>query len=191
MAVAACAASVVFLAYLLGAFTDRSAESDVAAKPAAVRPTYPQVAPASPQAGIEKGTLGEDSRCSAPFQGPAAVTWRVCTRVEADKISFAIKLTNQGATRSTVKVRLEYARASEPFHSCPGAPGTQSIDVPAGKTVLTDADQCATPRLPTPYAYQGVGWVVAPEATDSSYQLSPSAHVYPGRPVIWKPEVIG
>ncbi|MFJ1561298.1 hypothetical protein [Streptomyces mirabilis] len=138
--------------------------------------------------GLEKGTLGEDSRCSAPFAGPGAVAWRVCARVEAERVSFALKITNSGSAATTVKIRLEYAQASK-FHPCPKAPSTHLLDVAAGKTVITHSGQCAVPREATPIAYQGVGWVIAEDANAGSYKLAPTAHVYPDH-VIWQPDLV-
>lgn len=138
--------------------------------------------------GMEKGALGEDSRCSAPFQGPYAITWRVCTRVESDRVSFALKITNHSRAEATVKARLEYAQATK-FHRCPNAPNAQQLSIPAGRTLITDPRQCTAPRKQTPFAYQGVGWVLAEAATEGSYELSPTAHVYPDQ-VIWKPDLV-
>ncbi|MEU9497933.1 hypothetical protein [Streptomyces sp. NPDC048196] len=138
--------------------------------------------------GMEKGALGEDSRCSAPFQGPNAITWRVCTRVESDRVSFALKITNHSRAEATVKAHLEYAQATK-FHRCPNAPHPQQLSVPAGKTLITDPRQCTAPRNQTPFAYQGVGWVLPEGATAGSYELSPTAHVHPDR-VIWKPDLV-
>ncbi|MGW7190946.1 hypothetical protein [Streptomyces sp. NPDC054838] len=143
---------------------------------------------ASEAPGLERGILGEDSRCSAPFPGPGAVVWRVCARVEAERVSFALKVTNHGDRAAAVKVRLQYARA-EVFHPCPKAPATQVLSVPAGESVITDPAQCAGTREDRPFAYQGVGWVLAEDATDGSYRLSPTAHVYPTR-VIWQPDLV-
>ncbi|MFF4645973.1 hypothetical protein [Streptomyces sp. NPDC001389] len=138
--------------------------------------------------GVEKGALGEDSRCGALLKGPRAVMWRVCARVEPDRVSFALKIINGGQAAAGVKVRLEYARAGG-FHPCPGTSGTRILSIPAGQTVLTDPGRCATPREDVPYAYQGVGWVLAEDADAGSYELSPTAHVYPHR-VVWKPDLV-
>ncbi|MER7468199.1 hypothetical protein [Streptomyces sp. NPDC097981] len=135
--------------------------------------------------GVEKGSLGEDSRCGALLKGPRAVVWRVCARVEQDRVSFALKIINGGQAATKVKIRLEYAQATE-FHRCPNTSGAQVLNIPAGQTLLTDPGQCATPREDVPFAYQGVGWVLPEDANAGSYELSPTAHVYPNR-VIWKP----
>ncbi|MFJ3213527.1 hypothetical protein [Streptomyces flaveolus] len=138
--------------------------------------------------GVEKGTLGEDSRCSVPFAGPGAVTWRVCARVETERVSFALKITNHGSKAATVKARLEYAHHNE-FYPCPKAPSAHPVDVAAGQTVITDSGQCAVAREETYVAYQGVGWVVAEDANAGSYKLSPTAHIHPDR-VIWQPDLM-
>ncbi|MEU6864218.1 hypothetical protein ABZ924_13225 [Streptomyces sp. NPDC046876] len=138
--------------------------------------------------GVEKGSLGEDSRCGALLKGPRAVVWRVCARVEPDRVSFALKIINGGQAAARVKMRLEYAQATE-FHPCPKTSGTQVLSIPAGQTVLTDPGRCAVPREDVPFAYQGVGWVLAEDADAGSYELSPTAHVYPHR-VIWKPDLV-
>lgn len=143
---------------------------------------------ASEAPGLEKGVLGEDSRCSAPFPGPGAVVWRVCARVEAERVSFALKITNHGGKAAAVKVRLQYVRA-DVFHPCPKAPDAHVLSIPAGESVITDSGECADTREDTPFAYQGVGWVLAQDATDGSYKLSPAAHVYPTR-VIWQPDLV-
>ncbi|MET9887422.1 hypothetical protein ABZZ20_30650 [Streptomyces sp. NPDC006430] len=146
------------------------------------------VAVGSEAPGLEKGTLGVDSRCSAPFPGPGAVVWRVCARVEAERVSFALKITNNGNKAAAVKVRLQYARA-EVFYPCPNAPDAHVLSIPAGMSVITDSGQCAGTREDSPFAYQGVGWVLPEGATDGSYKLSPAAHVYPTR-VIWQPDLV-
>ncbi|MFC9261274.1 hypothetical protein ACFT25_15805 [Streptomyces hydrogenans] len=138
--------------------------------------------------GIEKGTLGEDSRCSAPHPGPDVVTWRVCTRVQEDRVSFALKITNPGPATAMLKIRLEYARATA-FHPCPKAAGARLLKIPASQTVVTDPGECAVPREKTPFAYQGIGWVLAQDAEAGSYEPSPTAHVHPDR-VIWKPDLV-
>ncbi|MGA5418020.1 hypothetical protein [Streptomyces pseudogriseolus] len=138
--------------------------------------------------GLEKGTLGEDSRCSAPFAGPGPVAWRVCARVEAEQVSFALKIANHGSKAATVKIRLEYVQATE-SHLCPKESGTHLLDVPAGETVITEPGQCSAPREETPFAYQGKGWVLPEDANAGSYKLSPAAHVYPDR-VIWQPDLV-
>ncbi|WP_328951344.1 hypothetical protein OG778_30330 [Streptomyces sp. NBC_00184] len=145
------------------------------------------VVPSEPP-GPEKGTLGEDSRCSAPFAGPGAVAWRVCARVEDERVSFALKITNHGSSAVTVKTRLEYVQAKE-FHSCPKQPSTQLLDVPAGETVITDPGLCAVAREEAPFAYQGAGGVFAKDANAGSYKLAPTANVYQGR-VIWQPDLV-
>ncbi|WBP91406.1 hypothetical protein [Kitasatospora cathayae] len=148
----------------------------------------PQPAAASEQPGLEKGPLGEDSRCSAPIQGPEMVTWRVCARVEAEWVSFALKITNRGSRPMELKTRLQYARESA-FHRCQGDPGPRQLTVLAGQTIVTDTKECAVAREDRPWAYQGVGWVVPADATDGTYKLAPTAHVYPDR-VIWQPDLL-
>ncbi|MGW4759954.1 hypothetical protein [Streptomyces chartreusis] len=143
---------------------------------------------ASEAPGLEKGTLGEDSRCSAPFPGPKAVVWRVCARVEKGRVSFALKITNRGPAAATVKARLEYVQATK-FNACPKAPSAHPLDVPAGETVVTDPEECAVSREEVPFAYQGVGWVLAQGANAGSYKLSPTANVYPDR-VTWQPDLV-
>ncbi|MER8002021.1 hypothetical protein [Streptomyces sp. NPDC095613] len=154
---------------------------------AASETTVPGSVTAVPGA-LEKGSIGVDSRCSEPFQGPEAVVWRVCARVEEERVSFALKVTNQGRAGTMVKIRLEYARSSR-FHPCPKAPRAHLLDVPAGETVVTEPGLCALPRQDAYVAYQGVGWVVAEHANAGSYELSPTAHVRPDR-VIWKPDLV-
>ncbi|MDI9582330.1 MAG: hypothetical protein C0P63_007190 [Actinomycetales bacterium] len=139
-------------------------------------------------AGLEKGTLGGDSRCSAPYDGPDEVLWRVCARVDADRILFALKIENRGEAPSKVKARLEYVRADS-WNPCPGMRETDVLTVAPGQTVVTDPERCTAARQATPFAYQGVGWVFDADATEGSrYRLSPIAHVYPER-VIWQPDL--
>ncbi|MER7581845.1 hypothetical protein [Kitasatospora sp. NPDC097691] len=158
--------------------------ADPASQPPLSRPAPPTERP-----GVEKGSLGEDSRCSAPYPGPAVVTWRVCVRVEADRVSIALKVTNRASVPTRAKVRLEFARAGK-VYPCPGAPGAHVIDLDAGTTVITPPADCATVREATPLAYQGLGRVVAADATDAAYNVSPTASVYPDRPTIWRPDLI-
>ena len=197
LAVAVTATAVVTAVAVIGSEDDEGAESPSGfAAPRTPQPTFsntpaqggPAEAGASDSSGLEKGTLGEDSRCSAPFQGPHMITWRVCTRVEKDRVSFALKITNKGRVAADVKTRLEYARAAQ-LHPCPKAPNYQPLNIPAGQTVITDSRQCTVPREATPFAYQGVGRVVAKEANAGSYELSPAANVYPDR-VIWRPDLV-
>ncbi|MEU8514631.1 hypothetical protein AB0C76_23990 [Kitasatospora sp. NPDC048722] len=161
-----------------------SAPADPASQPPLSRPAPPTEHP-----GVEKGSLGEDSRCSGPYPGPAVVTWRVCVRVEADRVSVALKVTNRASVPTKAKVRLEFARAGK-VYPCPGAPGAHVIDLAAGTTVITPPADCATVREPTPLAYQGLGRVVAADATDAAYNVSPTASVRPDRPTIWRPDLI-
>ncbi|KIF06384.1 hypothetical protein PL81_07825 [Streptomyces sp. RSD-27] len=165
---------------------DEASAASTAAAPGPVRLPTAGVTPGP--GGVEKGALGEDSRYGALLKGPGAVMWRVCARVEPDRVSFALKIVNGGQAAAGVKVRLEYARAGE-FHACPETSVTRILSIPAGRTVLTDPGQCATSREDVPFAYQGVGWVLAEDADAGSYELSPTAHVYPHR-VIWKPDLV-
>ncbi|WP_331747849.1 hypothetical protein OG520_40280 (plasmid) [Streptomyces sp. NBC_00984] len=137
---------------------------------------------------LEKGSLGADSRCSVPFQGPEAVIWRVCGRVDPSHVSFALKITNQGRDAITVKVHLEWARASK-LHSCPQQPNTKPLRIPAGESVVTDPAQCTVLRGETAFAYQGAGWVFAKDANGGSYRLSPTAHIRPDG-VTWQPDLV-
>ncbi|MFI9251154.1 hypothetical protein [Streptomyces sp. NPDC053069] len=195
-AVAAAVAVVVVATAVVGADDDkktggRSEGAGAQASASAGADSSAQGGPGrvpSESPGLEKGTLGEDSRCSVPFAGPGAVTWRVCARVEAERVSFALKITNRGSTATAVKIRLEYAQASK-FHRCPKAPSTHLLDVAAGQTVITESAQCTVPREGTYIAYQGVGWVIAEDANAGSYKLAPTAHVYPDH-VIWQPDLI-
>ncbi|GAA2607340.1 hypothetical protein GCM10010424_69230 [Streptomyces lienomycini] len=188
------AAAVIVTAAVVGADGDGEADGrpEVGApqaptsQGASVRPG-PETTPAE-SPGVEKGTLGEDSRCSVPFPGPAAVAWRVCARVEADRVSFALKLTNHGNKATTVKIHLEYAQAHV-FHPCPKAPRARPLAIAAGKTVITDPGQCAVPREDTYASYQGVGWVLSENDNAGSYKLSPTPHVRPDH-VIWQPDLV-
>ncbi|MGV4988930.1 hypothetical protein [Streptomyces sp. NRAIS3] len=138
--------------------------------------------------GLEKGTLGEDSRCSEPLAGPEAITWRVCARVEATRVSFALKITNHGSNPTTVKIRLQYAQAGT-FHACPKAPDIHPLRVLPGKPVITDTEQCTVARQKVPFAYQGVGWLLEKDSNAASYKLSPTANVRPDG-VIWRPDLV-
>ncbi|MEU9156043.1 hypothetical protein AB0D59_37200 [Streptomyces sp. NPDC048417] len=173
---------------VLGAAIWNNDSSEGGATSAGEKAAGPESGATATPGTLEKGGLGEDSRCSTSFKGPEAVTWRVCALVEAERVSFALKLTNRSRAESIVVIRLEYARASA-FHPCPKAPSPRSLSVPAGKTVITDTGQCALPREKTPAAYQGVGWVFAVNTNTASYELSPTANVYPDR-VIWKPDLV-
>ncbi|MER7756878.1 hypothetical protein [Kitasatospora sp. NPDC097643] len=196
---AAAACALLGLHLTGGADPVPAEESGDAAPTTTARPAGRQLPPPSTTStsaststerpGIEKGTLGEDSRCSGPFPGPEGVTWRVCTRVEADRISFALKLTNRGIVPTTAKVHLEYAHAST-FRPCPTASTAHVVGIGAGATVITPQSDCTIPREPTRASYQGVGRVVAADATDASYELSPTANVYPDRATIWKPDLL-
>ncbi|MFH8699022.1 hypothetical protein [Streptomyces chartreusis] len=196
LAVVVAAAAVIVTVAVVGPDGDRGAGNDsegVApqSSPSASMASTAQGGPGavpSESPGLEKGTLGEDSRCSVPFVGPGAVAWRVCARVEAERVSFALKITNHGSKATTVKIRLEYVQASA-FHQCPKAPSTHPLDVAAGETVITDSGQCTVTREETPFAYQGAGWVLAEDANAGSYKLSPTANVYPDR-VTWQPDLV-
>lgn len=154
--------------------------------PARLRPASP-----SEQPGLEKDSLGTDSRCSPPNSGPGGVKWRVCTRVQADRVSFALEITNRATEPATVKARLKYTAKTSDFRTCPGAGAAdfQILTVPAGQTLTTDTAQCSVARTATPTAYTGVGWVVAPDVDYGTRVLSPGAHVYPGE-IHWTPDVL-
>ncbi|MEU3407546.1 hypothetical protein ABZ766_26870 [Streptomyces sp. NPDC006670] len=168
------------------AATATAPPSDDAASdsPARLRAASP-----SEQPGLEKDSLGADSRCSPPSSGPGAVKWRVCTRVQADRISFALEITNRAGEPATVKARLKYTAKTSEFRTCPGAADFQILTVPAGQTLTTDTAQCSVPRTSSPTAYTGVGWVVAPDVDYGTRVLSPGAHVYPGE-IHWTPDVL-
>ncbi|MFI0777320.1 helix-turn-helix domain-containing protein [Streptomyces sp. NPDC021212] len=195
---AAAAALAIVTAAVVGADGDEETRSGSeggtpqTSAPASQAPS-PQEGPGtvpSESPGLEKGTLGEDSRCSVPFAGPGATAWRVCARVETERVSFALKITNHASRTTTVRIRLEYAQANK-FHPCPKTPSTHPLDIAAGKTVITAPRQCTVPREEAPSAYQGVGWVVAEDANAGSYKLSPTANVYPDRDrVIWQPDLV-
>ncbi|MER6030461.1 helix-turn-helix transcriptional regulator [Streptomyces sp. NPDC001851] len=149
----------------------------------------PTTAPLIQGADVEKGTLGEDSRCGPPVQGPAGVVWRVCARVQAAQVSFALKITNVSSAASTLKIRLQYVQAGT-FRSCPGWPGTEVMTVAGGQTRITDTKRCSVARaIGVPYAYQGVGWVLPADTSSGTYRLSPTAHIYPDH-VIWQPDAL-
>ncbi|MFF1902851.1 hypothetical protein [Kitasatospora sp. NPDC058218] len=170
-----------------------------AAASAPVLPTGPasdgpaRLKPATPseQPGLEKDSLGPDSRCSPPNFGPGSVKWRVCTWVQADRVSFALEITNRDTEPATVKARLKYTAKTSDFRTCPGAGAAdfQILTVPPGQTLTTDTAQCAVARTPNPTAYSGVGWVVAPDVDYGTRVLSPGAHVYPGE-IHWTPDVL-
>lgn len=136
---------------------------------------------------LEKDTLGKDSRCSVLQPGPDQITWRVCTRVEDERISFALKVTNSSKNTSTVKVNLQYVQARK-FNACPGEI-PRLLEIPAGQTIVTNTRQCAVPRQNSPYAYQASGCVIASTENACSYKLSPTAHVYPDT-TKWQPDII-
>ncbi|MEW1639678.1 hypothetical protein AB0469_37170 [Streptomyces sp. NPDC093801] len=161
-----------------------NAASDGPDSPARLRAASP-----SEQPGLEKDSIGADSRCSPPNSGPGAVKWRVCTRVQADRISFALEITNRASEPVTVKARLKYTAKTAEFRTCPEAADFQILTVPAGRTLTTDTAQCSVPRTSSPTAYSGVGWVVAPDVDYGTRVLSPGAHVYPGE-VHWTPDVL-
>ncbi|MFD0378322.1 hypothetical protein [Streptomyces sp. NPDC127112] len=163
--------------------------SHAASNAASDSPARLRAASPSEQPGLEKDSIGADSRCSPPNSGPGAVKWRVCTRVQADRISFALEITNRGSGPATVKARLKYTAKTSEFRTCPGAADFQILTVPVGQTLTTDTAQCSVPRTSTPTAYTGVGWLVAPDVDYGTRVLSPGAHVYPGE-VHWTPDVL-
>lgn len=176
--IAATAITTLVLRYI--AQPDESNEGG-ALGPAQATPTE------SNASGLEKGTLGRDSRCSVLQPGPDQINWRVCTRVEAERISFALKIANSGKTTSTVKVNLQYVQARK-FNECSGEI-PRLLEIPAGQTVVTNTGQCTVPRQGSPYAYQASGCVIAPSENACTYKLSPSAHVYPDM-TKWQPEIL-
>ncbi|MFD0278989.1 helix-turn-helix domain-containing protein [Kitasatospora sp. NPDC127111] len=159
---------------------DLSALATPSATPAARMP--------SERPGIEKDTIGPDSRCSQPFRVNATVTWRVCARVQENELSFAVKITNAGRNPVTVKTRVQYARSGT-VHPCPGAPALHPLDLAPGRTAVTEQATCTIGRPDAPAAVQAMGWVVAADATEGTYHLSPTAHVYPDH-VIWVPDLL-
>ncbi|MFG2910104.1 hypothetical protein ACGF13_34240 [Kitasatospora sp. NPDC048286] len=115
----------------------------------------------------------------------------MCTRVQADRVSFALEITNRDTEPAAVKARLKYTAKTSDFRTCPGAESEdfQILTVPAGQTLTTDTAWCSVARTATPTAYSGVGWVVAPDADYGTRVLSPGAHVYPGE-IHWTPDVL-
>ncbi|WP_123995511.1 hypothetical protein [Streptomyces katrae] len=112
-------------------------------------------------------------------------------RVEPTRVTFAIKITNLGQGPVSLKIRLQYTQGGggPVFRDCPGAPSAYLLTVPAASTVITDQGQCAVPRADRSLAYSAAGWVLAADATDGSYRLSPAANVYADH-TIWKPDLL-
>ncbi len=134
------------------------------------------------------GGSGHDEDVTDGASYGAVLLLLSCTHLESDRVSFALKITNHSRAETMVKAHLEYAQATK-FHRCPTVPHPQKLSVPADKTLITDPRQCTASRNQTPFAYQGVGWVLAEEATTGCYELSPTAHVHPEW-VIWKPDLV-
>ncbi|MFF4520432.1 hypothetical protein [Streptomyces bluensis] len=144
---------------------------------------------ASESPGITKGMLGEDSRCSSPQSGPGALSWRVCTRVQQDRISFAVRITNPGKTDAGVSVYLHYVRAREE-HQCPGFNGPVTLTIGAGKVQTTQQSDCSVTLPDTNFAYQAFGLVVASGVREGKHVPAPTANIYPGDATKWVPDLL-
>jgi len=190
------AAVLVAVAVAFGALLlFRNAGSATGKEPATDSPTVAPVGSgraepiASESPGTTKGMLGKDSRCSSPQSGLGAVSWRVCTRVRQDRISFAVRITNLGKSDARVSVYLRYVRAREE-QQCSGFNGPVTLKIGSGKVQTTQQSDCSVPLPDTNFAYQAFGLVVAPGVREGTYVPAPTAHVSPGDATKWVPDLL-
>ncbi|MEE1753145.1 helix-turn-helix domain-containing protein [Streptomyces sp. SP18CS02] len=138
-----------------------------------------------PADDVQVDALGEQSRCGPARPGAVGVLLRACVKVAEKKVLFALKITNPGPDAAEVTAKLRYVRSGQ-YYACHPGEGTYHGTLPAGGTHVTDAADCAAPRLPAAAAYQADG-LLAPGATErwTTHQLSPRANVYPEQ-VRWR-----
>ncbi|GAA2358489.1 hypothetical protein [Streptomyces cuspidosporus] len=127
--------------------------------------------------------LKGDHRCGR-VRAVGAVSWKPCTSLSEDSLSFVVQLDNSSSRAVTVKVRIGYVRAGA-AHDCPAPWGTaQEVTIPAGATVTSPLGGCAAPRVPA-QAFQAEAFVVEQNASAWGYrEYSPTVHIQAdGRPV--------
>ncbi|MEU8433839.1 hypothetical protein AB0F18_13110 [Streptomyces sp. NPDC029216] len=141
---------------------------------------------AGTNAAQSRDALGGDSRCSPPRSGPSGVQLRACTRVQRDKVAFALKVDNPTASAAevTVKVGGFWAGAT---HDCKPGPGTTRVTVEPGTTFTTEPAHCETARQDAPLAYQAEAYIAAGDGQEwTGHVFSPRANVYADRGTLWR-----
>ncbi|MGO4747203.1 hypothetical protein AB4212_00915 [Streptomyces sp. 2MCAF27] len=131
----------------------------------------------------QAGDLTGDHRCGR-MRAVAAVSWRPCTSLGKDSLSFVVELSNSSTRAMTVKVRIAYVQAGT-VHDCPAPWGTeQDVTIPARATRTSPLDGCATPLVPA-QAFQARAFVAEKNASAWGYrEHSPTVHIQAeGRPL--------
>jgi hypothetical protein len=133
---------------------------------------------------VQTSDLKGDHRCGR-LRAVGAVSWRPCTRVGKDSLSFVVQLSNSSTRATTVKARIAYVQAGAQ-HDCPAPWGTaHDVTVPAGATVTSPLDGCAAPVVAA-QAFQAKVWVVEKGASAWGYrEHSPTLHVQADGRIVW------
>lgn len=149
-------------------------------------------------ASEDDGSPGGDAAQAAELKGDhrcgrtravGAVSWRPCTRLDKDSLSFVVQLTNSSPRATTVKVRIGYVQAGA-AHDCPAPWGTaQEVTVPAGATRTSPLDGCAAPVVPA-QAFQAKAFVAGKGASAWGFrEYSPTVHIQADGRRLWAGQV--
>ncbi|MER7795007.1 hypothetical protein [Streptomyces sp. NPDC097640] len=128
--------------------------------------------------------LTGDHRCGRT-RAVGAVSWRPCTRLDKDSLSFVVQLTNSSTRATTVKVRIAYVQAGAE-HECPAPWGTeQEVTVPAGATRTSPLDGCTAPVVHA-QAFQAKAFVAEKGALAWGFrEYSPTVHIQADGRRLW------
>ncbi|MFD8381967.1 hypothetical protein ACFV2X_26155 [Streptomyces sp. NPDC059679] len=128
--------------------------------------------------------LKGNHRCG-PVRAVGAVSWRPCTKVGKDSLSFVVQFSNSSTRAATVKARIAYVQAGSQ-HDCPAPWGTaHNVTVPAGATVTSPLEGCAAPIVAA-QAFQARAWVAEPSASAWGYrEHSPTLHIQANSRLVW------
>ncbi|MEU5640136.1 hypothetical protein [Streptomyces milbemycinicus] len=132
--------------------------------------------------------LKGNHRCG-PIRAVGAVSWRPCTKVGKDSLSFVVQFSNSSTRAATVKARIAYVQAGAQ-QDCPAPWGTaHDVTVPAGATVISPLDGCAAP-LVAAQAFQARAWVAEPNASAWGYrEHSPTLHIQANSRLVWADQI--
>lgn len=132
--------------------------------------------------------LKGNHRCG-PVRAVGAVSWRPCTKVAKESLSFVVQFSNSSTRTATVKARIAYVQAGSQ-HDCPAPWGTaHDVTVPAGATVTSPLDGCAAPIVAA-QAFQARAWVAEPNASAWGYrEHSPTLHIQANSRLVWADQI--
>ncbi|MES4903283.1 MULTISPECIES: hypothetical protein [unclassified Streptomyces] len=133
---------------------------------------------------VRMADLKGNHRCG-PLRAVGAVSWRPCTSVGRDSLSFVVQLSNSSNRATTVKTRIAYVQARAE-HECPAPWGTaRDVTVPAGATVTSPASGCTVPVVRA-QAFQARVFVAEENASAWGYrEHSPTVHIQADGRRLW------